>query len=80
VTGSLAPMELPRCPTHPEFQMALRPDARQTYEQKFCGVWYDCLACSQSVLFKSKELEAHLAGFAAGTPTTAGDSGRGGNG
>lgn len=63
--ASGVPMELPRCPTHSQFQMALRPAAHQTQEQRFCGVWYDCRACSQSVLFKSAELEEHLASFGA---------------
>jgi hypothetical protein len=54
-------MDLPRCPTHPEFQMVVRPTTHQTPEQLFCGVWYDCQACSQSVLFKGVQLDAHLA-------------------
>jgi hypothetical protein len=35
--------------------MQLRPLARQTYEQQWCGVWYDCTApqCRSSVLLAS---------------------------
>lgn len=54
------PMELPKCHKH-GVQMGLRPLACQTPEQKFCGVWYDCPACTQSVLVESHELRAQLA-------------------
>ena len=54
------PMELPKCPEH-GIQMVLRPLVHQTYEQKFCGAWYDCPACTQSALFESPELRAQLA-------------------
>ncbi len=50
---------LPRCSEH-DVQMTLRPLAWQTKEQQFCGVWYDCPACTQSVLIKSKALEEQL--------------------
>jgi len=34
-----------------------------TYEQQFCGEWYDCEepCCSCSILLPSKELEEQLA-------------------
>lgn len=34
------PAERPRCRQHG--YMVLRPASRQTPEQQFCGVWYDC--------------------------------------
>lgn len=43
-------MELPKCSEHGIY-MVLRPLACQTPEQKFCGAWYDCPACTQTVLF-----------------------------
>lgn len=51
-------MILPICP-HPEHgQMELRPLKGQTYEQKYCGVWYDCMepGCKCSALIPSQEL------------------------
>lgn len=42
-------MELPKCSEHGIY-MVLRPLACQTPEQKFCGAWYDCPACTQTVL------------------------------
>ena len=58
-TTALEP--LPRCPRHGT--MALRPLARQTAEQRWCGTWYDCTAhcCWTSVLLPSPELRAQLA-------------------
>jgi len=55
-------MELPKCSVHKETQMILRPLEHQTYEQKLCGVWYDCpeYECHCSVLFESKELQMYL--------------------
>lgn len=50
---------VPPCSEH-GVQMTLRPIAQQTAEQKFCGVWYDCPACTQSVLIKSKALDEQL--------------------
>ena len=58
------PMELPQCPTPDHGHMAIRPTQRQTPEQLWCGVWYDCERCSNSVLFSSRELMDHLARFA----------------
>jgi len=52
-------MELPKCSVKGHGQMELRrPKGKQTYEQQFCGVWYDCQypGCHSSVLFPSKEL------------------------
>lgn len=40
--------------------MNLRPITAQTKEQTWCGVWYDCGVCSNSVLLMSDELMAHL--------------------
>jgi hypothetical protein len=51
-------MVLPRCPHEDHPGMALRPIKSQTYEQKHCGVWYDCQypGCSCSVLLPSPEI------------------------
>lgn len=57
----MLPIEVPKCKIH-GIPMVLRPESKMTYEQKWCGVWYDCPAkCFNSVLFNSPELEAHLA-------------------
>lgn len=42
--------------------MTKRDMTHATYEQKFCGDWYDCEepGCTASILIPSKELEAHL--------------------
>lgn len=53
-------MSLPKCSTHGE-QMILRE--RVTEDQNFCGTWYDCPKCENSVLFPSKELTSFLDGF-----------------
>ncbi len=50
----------PACKRHGATE--LRPLLRQTPEQRFCGVWYDCTRCGSSVLYPSKELEAELRG------------------
>lgn len=53
-------MPLPVCPTCAEHgEMILRPIEVQTYEQKYCGTWYDCTypGCHSSVLLPSKELK-----------------------
>lgn len=53
------PMELPRCPSDDSHgYLELRPLSRQTPEQQWCGVWYDCLRCKSSVLFQSAQLQA----------------------
>ena len=45
-------MKLPECPADANHgQLVLRPLDRQTPEQQFCGVWYDCQHCKSSVLF-----------------------------
>lgn len=56
---------LPQCSAHGT--MALRPLDRQTAEQRWCGVWYDCGAhrCWSSALLPSPELRAQLAEQAA---------------
>lgn len=63
---TMLPMELPKCVEH-KIQMVLRPLAHQTPEQKFCGVWYDCPACTQSALFQSAGLRQQLAEMRSGT-------------
>ena len=52
------PMTLPTCKDHGEMQ--LRDPKRMTPEQEWCGIWYDCQACSASVLFTSEELQNFL--------------------
>lgn len=41
--------------------LVLRPLSRQTPEQRFCGIWYDCPHCHFSKLIPSKGLLAQLA-------------------
>jgi hypothetical protein len=43
--------------------MLLRPLERQTYEQRFCGVWYDCPDpdCRRTVFYPSDALQAQHA-------------------
>lgn len=52
---------LPKCPTH-KMQMEIRSQKHQTYEQKWCGIWYDCIepGCYCSVLYESAELREFL--------------------
>jgi hypothetical protein len=58
------PMAIPFCPySRDHGRTELRPLARQTPEQKFCGTWYDCPKCHSSVLFPSKELTDFLEQF-----------------
>jgi hypothetical protein len=40
--------------------MVVRPLSRQTAEQRWCGMWYDCPLCQSSVLEMSPELIAHI--------------------
>lgn len=56
---SAALMELPKCPVHGS-SMHYRP--ARSYEQRFCGAWYDCdtPGCHCSVLIPSVELSASL--------------------
>lgn len=51
-------IKLPECYEHG--QMLLRPKEHQTYEQAWCGTWYDCGKCCNSVLYPSKELTEFL--------------------
>jgi hypothetical protein len=55
---------VPEC-SHGHGPMVLREisESRQTYEQMFCGVWYDCRdpQCSSSVLYRSRDLAHQLA-------------------
>jgi hypothetical protein len=52
------PAERPRCEAHGP--KTLRPLGRQTYEQAFCGVWYDCEQCGASSLYPSRDLQHQL--------------------
>lgn len=49
---------LPVCPTHGE-QMILQTP--RTAEQEYCGTWYRCPQCENTVLYQSKELLCFLA-------------------
>ena len=52
--GRCAALEcLPVCPTHGE-QMILQTPG--TYERAYCGTWYRCPQCANSVLIPSREL------------------------
>lgn len=48
-------MCLPKCPEHKDTEMLLR--TRTSYEQDYCGVWYECPKCSCSTLLMSDELK-----------------------
>lgn len=48
----------PTCPLHKR-PMLLRPVASQTPEQRWCGVWFDCSACGNSVLVPSQALRTN---------------------
>lgn len=53
---------LPVCSAHPRAPMVRRPDERQTEDQRWCGVWYDCATpgCRNSALVPSREhIAAH---------------------
>lgn len=50
----------PHCPTHKR-AMQPRDDKRSSAEQRWCGRWWGCTACTNSVLQPSAELAAHLA-------------------
>ncbi len=52
-----------RCPTHGA-KLVPRPPTHQTYEQKYCGKWYDCPRCHHSVLEMSPALMAVYAAAA----------------
>ena len=57
--NSLARM--PDCVSEPEHgQMVIRPAERQTREQKWCGIWYDCKKCHSSLLLPSRDLTLSL--------------------
>lgn len=51
-------MERPKWDKHG--YMKPRPALSQSPEQQFCGVWYDCLHCGNSVLLQSPELMKQL--------------------
>lgn len=46
----------PMCAQHG--QMAVQPAG--TPEQVFCGVWYRCARCTNTVLLESQQLRDHL--------------------
>ena len=49
------------CVSNPEHGlMVIRPIERQTSEQKWCGIWYDCKKCHSSLLIPSRELTLSL--------------------
>lgn len=50
-------MQLPTCLEHGVMELQ-KPGTR---EQEFCGTWYRCTRCTNSVLFTSPALEAQLA-------------------
>lgn len=75
---SEALMLRPECPVPAHGRMELRPLQRQSPEQRWFGVWYDCTEphCQCSVLYESAELRAQLAEmgdprYARATPTAA---------
>ena len=65
-TFNTTEIRVPACPSDESHGlMTLRPDDKQTYEQKWCGTWYDCLAamgglvvCRSSILVPSADLDA----------------------
>lgn len=56
-------MKHPTCSIKGHGEMVLRDTRGQTYEQKWCGAWYDCHypGCMHSVLIPSPELQKFLA-------------------
>lgn len=52
-------MPLPRCKISGHGEMQLRPVEKQTDEQKYCGVWYDCVypGCRCSTLIPSQNIK-----------------------
>lgn len=59
--------DTPACSAEGHGPMVPRPVAGQTYEQQFCGIWYDCgqPRCRNSRLLASRELADQLAGASA---------------
>lgn len=57
VQNGLLPAVLPHCKKPGHGQMVLRPLNKQTKEQQWCGVWYDCSHhdCYCSVLYPSAD-------------------------
>lgn len=51
--------ELPKCDIEDHGYMGLRDPKGYTYEEKYCGVWYDCKypGCKCSTLLMSQELK-----------------------
>ncbi|WP_213997022.1 hypothetical protein [Tepidanaerobacter syntrophicus] len=47
-----------KCPYENHGQLEKRPLKRQTYEQMYCGDWYDCTypGCNYSLLIPSEEI------------------------
>ncbi len=59
--------DAPTCPSEGHGQMVPRSLETQTYEQTFCGTWFDCTQprCRNSRLTVSRELEHQLLAGAA---------------
>lgn len=47
--------DVPTC-SYKHGPMVARDLATQTYEQMFCGLWWDCQSCNSSVSYTSREL------------------------
>lgn len=56
--GSRDEVHAPLCPTRGHGQM--KPAEAHTREQQFCGEWWRCERCTNSVLMPSSELLAQL--------------------
>jgi hypothetical protein len=56
------PADAPTCPSEGHGRMMPRSLTTQTYEQMFCGVWFDCTQprCRNSRLSVSPELAHQL--------------------
>ena len=56
--AEMAARPAPECGTSGHGPMEPRDLTAQTYEQTWCGVWYDCPQpyCRSSVLYPSREL------------------------
>ena len=55
--GGKTIMQLPKCEKHGQMKLQ-NPGTR---EQEYCGTWYRCTRCGDSVLLTSSELERDLA-------------------
>lgn len=51
------PEDPPTCPTYAGHgPLTPRPLERQTYEQLYCGLWWDCERCTGGVSYPSRDL------------------------